>query len=62
MSAQRVSKLRDYKVTLFEDKNSEQAIVFKCQAENKPHAREQALSAYPNCIIGYVLRNVEGTL
>lgn len=44
--------LNEYVVTLVEDADiSEDEIIFECQAEDKDHAEEQCLNAYPLAVI-----------
>ena len=44
--------LNEYVVTLVEDVDiSEDEIIFECWAEDKDHAEEQCLNAYPLAVI-----------
>lgn len=44
--------LNEYVVTLVEDTDiSEDEIIFECWAEDKDHAEEQCLNAYPLAVI-----------
>ena len=40
--------MNSYKVTLFEHIDEESAINFYCRADDKDHAQEQGLNAYPD--------------
>jgi hypothetical protein len=44
-------KMKDYRVTLFEDLGDEFLIVFDCMADDFDHAADQATNAYPHCDI-----------
>lgn len=47
--------LCEYRVTLIEDENiTEDTINFDCMAENKEHAEEQCLDAYPTAVIIHI--------
>lgn len=42
--------LEEYFVDLAEE-GQEETIVFECWAEDREHAEEQAINAYPNCTV-----------
>ena len=47
--------LTEYKVTLIEDESiTNDTIFFECWAEDKDHAEEQCLDAYPLAVIIYI--------
>jgi hypothetical protein len=47
--------LTEYKVTLIEDKSiTNDTIFFECWAEDKEHAEEQCLDAYPLAVIVHI--------
>ena len=41
--------MKTYKVIYHWLPNSHETYLFVCQAENKDHAKEQCLNAYPDC-------------
>lgn len=43
--------LEKYQIILEETKGDDFRILFDCEAENEEHAKEQTVSAYPNCKI-----------
>ena len=47
--------LNEYRVTLIEDENmTDDRILFECWAEDKDHAEEQCLNAYPSSTIIHI--------
>jgi hypothetical protein len=40
--------MKEYRVSLNEDKGDKFILYFECWAEDEEHAEEQALNAYPN--------------
>ena len=53
-----MKKLRNFTVGYTHDEHAEQPefFTFTCKAEDKEHAREQCVNAYPGCFVLYVAR------
>jgi len=51
--------MKEYMVSLNEDKGDKFILYFECWAEDEEHAEEQALNAYPNGeIINAIIKGV----
>lgn len=55
----RTHLLRQYRVSLKEDKGDKFTIMFDCQAEDDDHAEEQAMNAYPDGAVVNITRLCE---
>jgi hypothetical protein len=38
-------------IVTYRESDGEADLIFRCHAENETHAREQAINAYPDCVI-----------
>jgi hypothetical protein len=51
-----MAELREYRVRLYEHKGDTVTIFFYCMADDREHAAEQALNAYPDGRVMTVLK------